>query len=104
MTQVYRPDGVGDTIANITGCMITWRVLEGCDVGKSARRGLIVGFHRNEIPSSTQPGDNECPDSQYRAGSNQGGGEMPRAIYHLGGLVQRIVPRRENGVDVVRRP
>ena len=73
MTQVYRPFGVGDTIANIAGRMITWRVLEGCNVGKSARWGLIVGFHHNEILSSTRLGRH--PSSQYRAGSNQGGEE-----------------------------
>ena len=97
MTQVYRPFGVGDTIANIAGRMITWRVLEGCNVGKSARWGLIVGFHHNEILSSTRLGCH--PGSQYRAGSNQGGGEMLSQC-----LLKWVVTRRENGVDVVRRP
>ena len=99
MTQVYRPDGVGDTIANIAGRMITWRVLEGCNVGKSARWGLIVGFHHNEILSSTRPGDNEYPGSQYRAGSNQGGGEMLSQC-----LIKWVVARREDIIDFVRRP
>ena len=49
MTQVYRPDGVGDTIANIAGRMITRRFHKGQDMREAGTRGRlavgIIGFH-----------------------------------------------------------